>query len=76
VRGATKCRIYGSFCLTLSCAAQSPATRPRFEVASVTRSLSGCDHGPEGNLIGSYTVSGAFMTTLATLVGGAARRKS
>src|SRR5690349_12189337 len=35
VRGAMKYRIYGIFRSTLSCAAQSPDTRPRFEVASV-----------------------------------------
>jgi len=41
-------RICAFFCLTVSCAAQSPDSRPRFEVASVKRNLSGCDHGRGG----------------------------
>jgi hypothetical protein len=41
-------RIYGVLCLTLSCAAQSPDARPRFEVVSVKRNLSGCDHSRGG----------------------------
>jgi uncharacterized protein (TIGR03435 family) len=41
-------RIYAAFCLALSCAAQSTDTRPRFEVASVKRNLSGCEHGRGG----------------------------
>jgi uncharacterized protein (TIGR03435 family) len=45
-----KYRIFGVFCLILSCAAQSPEARPRFEVASVKRSLSGCDHGRGGGV--------------------------
>jgi uncharacterized protein (TIGR03435 family) len=41
-------RIYAVFCLAFSCAAQSPDARPRFEVASAKRNVSGCEHGRGG----------------------------
>jgi uncharacterized protein (TIGR03435 family) len=43
------CRIYAVLCVTLSCAAQSPDARPRFEVVSVKRNPSGCEHGRGGS---------------------------
>jgi uncharacterized protein (TIGR03435 family) len=44
-----KLRIRAFLCLTLSCTAQTPVPRPHFEVASIKRNLSGCEHGRGGS---------------------------